>query len=51
MGFHALLQGTFPTQGSNPHLLHLLYGQAGSLPLVPLGEPLPDGLQVEELEE
>ena len=28
---HALLQGVFQTQGSNP------YGQAGSLPLAPLG--------------
>ena len=27
--------GIFPTQGSNPHLLHLLHWQAGSLPLVP----------------
>ena len=25
MGCHALLQGTFPTQGSNPHLLPLLH--------------------------
>ena len=24
-GCHALLQGTFPTQGSNPNLLHLLH--------------------------
>ena len=32
---HALLQGIFPTQGSNPHLLCLLHWQAGSLPLVP----------------
>ena len=23
VGFHVLLQGLFPTQGSNPHLLHL----------------------------
>ena len=30
MGSHFLLQGIFPTQGSNPHLLHW---QAGSLPL------------------
>ena len=37
----ALLQGTFPTQGSNPHLLHVLHWQAGSLPLVPSGKPLP----------
>ena len=33
MGCHALLQGIFPTQGSNQHLLCLLYWQAGSLPL------------------
>ena len=32
---HALLQGIFPTQGSNPHLLCLLHWQPGSLPLVP----------------
>ena len=25
-------RGIFPTQGSNPHLLHLLHWQAGSLP-------------------
>ena len=31
--WHALLQGIFLTQGSNPHLLHLLHWQAGSLPL------------------
>ena len=29
-----LLQGIFPTQGFNPHLLHLLHWQMGSLPLV-----------------
>ena len=39
-GLHALLQGIFPTQGSNPHLLHLLHCQAGSLPLAPPGKPL-----------
>ena len=33
VGCHALLQGIFPTQGSNPCLLHLLNWQAGSLPL------------------
>ena len=32
VGCHALLQGTFPTQGSNMRLLGLLYWQAGSLP-------------------
>ena len=30
VGCHALLQGTFPTQRSNPHLLHW---QMDSLPL------------------
>ena len=35
---HALLQGIFPTQGSNPHLLHL-HWQVGSLPLAPPGKP------------
>ena len=39
MGCHALLQGIFPTQGSNLHLLGLLHWQAGSLPLVPPGKP------------
>ena len=34
-----LLQGIFPTQGSNPHLLHLLHWQADSLPLHHLGSP------------
>ena len=31
----ALLQGTFPTQGWNLCLLHLLHWQAGALPLAP----------------
>ena len=30
LGCHSLLQGIFPTQGSNPHLLHW---QVDSLPL------------------
>ena len=38
MGCHALLQGIFPTQGSN-HVSCLLHWQAGSLPLVPPGRP------------
>ena len=38
VGCQALLQGIFPTQGSNPHLL--LHWQVGSLPLVPSGKPL-----------
>ena len=37
VGSHALLQGVFPTQGSNPW--HLFHWQVGSLPLVPCGEP------------
>ena len=35
VGCHFLLQGIFLTQGSNPHLLHLLHWQAGSLPSAP----------------
>ena len=35
MGCHALLQGIYLTQGSNPHLLHFLHRQAGSLLLAP----------------
>ena len=38
-GLHVLLQGIFPTQGVNPHLLCLLHWQGGSLPLVPSGKP------------
>ena len=40
VGCHALLQGIFLTQGSNPYLLPLLHWQAGSLPLAPPGKPL-----------
>ena len=36
MGCYFFLQGIFPTQGSNPRLLHR---QAGSLPLSPQGGP------------
>ena len=39
VGRHALLQGIFPTQGLNLHLLCLLPWQWGSLPLVPPGKP------------
>ena len=35
VGCHALHQETFPTQGSNPCLLHHLHLQVGSLPLAP----------------
>ena len=37
VGCHFLLQGTFLTQGLNPHLLHW---QAESLPLSHLGSPV-----------
>ena len=37
LGYHYLLQGTFPTQGWNSHLLCLLRWQSGSLPLAPPG--------------
>ena len=37
VGRHFLLQGTFPDQGSNPHLLHW---QVDSLPLSHQGNPL-----------
>ena len=38
-GCRSLLQGIFPTQGSNPQLLRLLLRQADSLPLSHLGSP------------
>ena len=37
MGCHFLLQGTFLTQGLNPHVLCLLHWQANALPLCRLG--------------
>ena len=40
VGCYALLQGTFLTQGSNPHLFCLLHWQVDSLPLVPPGKSL-----------
>ena len=39
VGCHPLLQGIFPTRGSNPHLLCLLHWQTHPLPLVLPGEP------------
>ena len=39
VGYRFPLQGIFPTQGSNPQLLHLLLRQADSLPLAPPGKP------------
>ena len=38
MGCHALIQGNFPTQGSNSRLLSFLHWQKGSLALVPPGK-------------
>ena len=37
LGCHVLFQGIFPTQRSNPRVLHC---QVGSLPLMPPGKPL-----------
>ena len=39
VGCHALLQGIFPTQGSNQSFLYLLHWQMGSLPLAQPGKP------------
>ena len=39
VGCHVLLQGIFPTQGSNPSVFCLLHWQLGSLPLVPPEKP------------
>ena len=39
VGCHFLLQGIFPTQGSNPCLSCILHKQTDSLPLVPPGKP------------
>ena len=40
-GWHFLLQGIVPTQGSNPCLPPLQHWQAGSLPQAPPGKPIP----------
>ena len=39
VGCHALLQGIFLIQGSNPCLLHLLHWLVSSFPLAPSGKP------------
>ena len=39
VGYHALLQEIFPTQGSDLCLLNLLHWQVGSLPLAPPRKP------------
>ena len=38
--YHALLQGIFPIQGLNSHLLYLLHWQVDSLSLVSPGKPV-----------
>ena len=43
VGCHFLLQGIFPTQRLNPHLLHW---QADSLPLSHLGSPYLEGSEI-----
>ena len=43
VGCHALLQGIFPTQGLNPHLLCLLHWQVDSLSLTPPGKSIDHG--------
>ena len=43
VGCHALLQGIFPNQGSNLHLLCLLHWQTSSLSLVPPRKPREQG--------
>ena len=40
VGYHFLLQGIFPTQGSNSYLLCLLHWQVDYLPLSHLGSPV-----------
>ena len=45
VGCHTLLQGIFPTQGSNRHHLCLPHWQAGSLPLEPPGKLCPHLLE------
>ena len=40
VGCCALLQGVFPTQGLNLHLLSILHWQGDSLPLHRLGSPV-----------
>ena len=43
VGCHALLQGIFLIQGSNPHFLRLQRWQMGSFLLVPPGKPFVRG--------
>ena len=49
LGSHFLLQGIFPTQGLNPHLLSLMRWQPRSLPQVPPGKP--QGQELESLQD
>ena len=50
VGCHALHQGIFLTQGSNPHLLCLLHWQVSFLPLAPPGQA-PDVLILQDFYE
>ena len=43
VGWHFFLQWIFPTQGSNPHLLHLLHWQEDSFITEPPGKLRPEG--------
>ena len=43
VGCHALLQGIFPTLGSNLHHFTSPALAGGSLPLMPLGKPRDEG--------
>ena len=43
ISYPRVLQGIFPTLGSNPSFLHLLQWQADSLPLSYLGSPIRNG--------
>ena len=48
VGCHAIIQGIFLTQGSNPLFLRLLHWQADSLPLEPPGKPQDRGNLLEK---
>ena len=50
VGCHALLQGIFPTPGSNPCLLSILHWQVGSLSLAPSGKPPVSSLNLDKCE-
>ena len=45
VGFHALLRGNFPTQGSNLHPSCFLHWQVGPLSLAPPGKSLDNSIR------